>query len=128
MNSYNDLLFPQLTDLVESQGQANRCENWPVAAAPIEVKDPVSSNVPAIVLQGSYDIPTPVYKGRRATRELENSTYILVPQKGHGTWTDTGSCVGQIATAFVQDPEAELDLSCLAARQPQWVLPGDGGS
>ena len=124
VNSYNDLMFPQLTNLVESKGQANRCENWPVTAAPIEVKDPVSSDVPAIVLQGSFDRPTPVYMGRRASRELENSTFILVPQKGHGTWSaGKGDCVGQIATAFIQNPRAKPDLSCLEARKSQWVLP-----
>ena len=125
LNSYNDLQFPQLTDLIMSQAQASRCENWPVAPAPIEVKDPVSSDVPALILQGAYDPSTPVYMGRRAARELENDIYVLVPQKGHGTWVNADDCVGQIATAFVQDPEAELDLSCLDAQQPQWVLPGD---
>jgi pimeloyl-ACP methyl ester carboxylesterase len=126
LNSYNDLQFPQVTDLVMSQAQAGRCENWPVAPAPIEVKDPVSSTVPALILQGAYDKPTPIYMGRRAARELENSTYVLIPQQAHGTWRNAGGCVGQIATAFVQDPEAELDLTCLEARQPQWALPGDG--
>ena len=126
LNSYNDLHFPQVTDLIMSQAQAGRCENWPVAPAPIEVKDPVSSTVPALILQGAYDEPTPIYMGRRAARELENSTYVLIPQQGHATWNNAGGCVGQIATAFVQDPEAELDLSCLEARKPQWALPGDG--
>jgi len=126
LNSYNDLLFPQLTDLVMSQAQAGRCENWPIAPAPIEVKDPVTSNVPALILQGAYDKPTPIYMGQRAARELENGTYVLVPQKGHGTWVNADDCVGQIATAFVQNPDAELDLSCLEARRPRWALPGDG--
>ena len=126
VNSYNDLQFPQLTNLVESLAQAGRCENWPVAAAPIEVKDPVSSDVPVIILQGAYDGPTPVYMGRRTARELENSTYVLVPQQGHGTWTRSDDCVGQIAGAFIQNPDTALDLSCLDARRPQWALPGNG--
>ena len=126
MNSYNDLQFPQLTNLVESRAQAGRCENWPVAAAPIEVKDPVSSDVPVIILQGAYDGPTPVYMGRHAAHELGNSTYVLVPQQGHGTWTRSDDCVGRIAGAFIQNPDAALDLSCLDARRPQWALPGNG--
>ncbi len=69
-----------------------------------------------IILQGAYDGPTPVYMGRRAARELENSTYVLVPQQGHGTWTRADDCVGQIAGAFIQSPDAALDLSCLDAR------------
>jgi len=127
VNSYNDLLFPQLTDLVKSQAQAGRCENWPVSAAPIEVKDPVNSTVPALILQGAYDKPTPIYMGRRAARELEQGSYVLVPQQGHWTWRNAQGCVGQIANAFIQDPEsaAELNQSCLEARKPQWALPGN---
>ena len=126
VNSYNNLQFPQLTNLDKSQVFADRCENWLVNPAPIEVKDPVTSDVPALILQGAYDKPTPIYMGQTANSELENSTYVLIPQQDHGTWRNAESCVGQIASAFVQDPEAELDLSCLEARQPQWVLPGDG--
>jgi pimeloyl-ACP methyl ester carboxylesterase len=126
VNSYNNLEYPQLTNLDQSQVVAGQCENWPVAAAPNEVKDPVSSDVPALILQGAYDMATPVYMGQLADSELANSTYVLVPQQGHEIWTFAGNCVGQIATTYVQDPQAELDLSCLDARQPQWVLPGDG--
>jgi pimeloyl-ACP methyl ester carboxylesterase len=126
VNSYNSLAFPQLTNLDKSQVNADRCQNWLVDPAPIEVKDPVSSDVPALILQGAYDQPTPIYMGQTANSELENSTYVLIPQQRHGTWNNAGSCVGQIATAFLQDPEAELDLSCLEARRPQWALPDDG--
>ena len=125
VNSYNDLAFPQLSNLALSQTMADLCRNWPVAAAPIQVKDPVSSTVPTLILQGAYDRRTPVFMGKRAARELENSTYVLVPQIGHEVWTYAGDCVGQIAAAFIQDPGADLDLSCLDARQPQWVLPRD---
>jgi pimeloyl-ACP methyl ester carboxylesterase len=125
-NSYNNLQFPQLTNLDKSRVQASHCESWPISAAPIEVKDPVTSNVPALILQGAYDMPTPIYMGQTANSELENSTYVLIPQQGHATWNIAESCVGQIATAFIQNPETALDLSCLDARWPQWALPDDG--
>jgi pimeloyl-ACP methyl ester carboxylesterase len=128
VNSYNSLAFPQLTNLDKSQAFANRCQNWLVDPAPIEVKGPVSSSVPALILQGAYDKPTPIYMGQTANSELANSTYVLIPQQDHWTWRNAESCVGQIATAYLLDPETELDLSCLDARQPQWVLPGDDGS
>jgi len=125
VNSYNDLQFPQMTDLNMSRAQAERCKKWSVPAAPIEVKDPVVSNVPTIILQGAYDPITPIYMGRRADRELENSTYVLVPQQGHGTWNDAKGCVGQITTAFVQNPNSAIDPGCLKVRKPRWVLPHD---
>jgi len=106
-----------------SRLQARRCEGWPITAAPIDVKDPVTSKVPTLILQGAYDFPTPVYMGRRADRELESSIFVLIPQQGHGTWNNSQGCMGQIASDFVQDPDAEIDLSCIEARQPKWALP-----
>jgi len=65
--------------------------------------------------------------GRRAACELGKSTYLLVPQQGHGTWYNAKGCFGQIVSAFIQDPEsaAELNQNCLEARKPQWALPGN---
>ena len=123
LNAVNDLAFPQFTDLASLREQSNTCVGWPVAAAPIEVKNPVSSTVPALILQGAYDTRTPLFMGRRAARELANSTLVVVPQQGHEVWTSATNCAGRIATAFVLDPGAELDLSCLDARRPQWALP-----
>jgi pimeloyl-ACP methyl ester carboxylesterase len=121
VNSYKTLAFPQLTNLDKSKVQAGRCENWAVEPAPIAVKSPVTSDVPALILQGGYDKPTPVYMGQTAASELANSTFVLIPQQGHGTWKNAESCVGRIATAFVRNPEAKPELSCLDARWPQWA-------
>ena len=103
--------------------QADSCAEWPVAAASIEVKNPVSSTVPALILQGAYDTRTPVFMGRRAARELENSTLVIVPQQGHEIWSSATNCAGQIEAAFVLEPSAELDTTCLDGRRPQWALP-----
>ena len=70
INSVNDLTFPRLTNVDLLNNQADSCAEWPVAAASIEVKNPVSSTVPALILQGAYDTRTPVFMGRRAAREL----------------------------------------------------------
>lgn len=123
VNTYNDLEFPALSDMETAIGAASTCEFWPVIAAPIEVKNPVSSTVLALILQGTADTATPVFMGRRAARELANSTLVLIPQHGHEVWKAATSCAGTIATAFVLDPEQEIDLSCLDARLPQWALP-----
>lgn len=122
VNAYNDLPFPELVDMAFARDQASSCDDWPVAAAPIEVKNPVSSTVPALILQGAYDQATPVYFGRRAARELANSTLVLIPQQGHEVWKNATACAGQIATAFVLDPAQELALACLDVRRPQWAM------
>jgi pimeloyl-ACP methyl ester carboxylesterase len=123
INTYNDLTLPQLATLDFAENQANRCVNWPVTAAPITVKDPVSSAVPTLILQGAYDNRTPVYMGRRAHRELENSTLVLIPQQGHEIWVNANNCAGRIARDFILNPQQAPDTTCLEARRPQWVLP-----
>jgi hypothetical protein len=55
VDSYNSLAFPQLTDLDQSQFFADRCQNWLVEPAPIEVKGPVNSDVRTLILQGAYE-------------------------------------------------------------------------
>lgn len=122
---YHDLVFPQLADLNNVRVQLTDCDGWPVVAAPITVKDPVSSTTPALILQGAYDVATPVYSGLRASRELSNSIFALVPRQGHEVWTPTSACVTQIATDFVLDPSRSPDQSCLEARRLQWVMPND---
>ena len=123
IDSVSELDFPQFVDLDKIQATANGCLNWPVEPASRQVKNPVSSDVPTLILQGAYDKATPVYMGRLAATELENSIFVLVPQQGHEVWKTSGGCVGQIANDFIQDPAADLDLSCLEIRQPQWALP-----
>lgn len=58
-------------------------------------------------------------------RELANSSRAIVPQQERVVWTKATNCPGQLATSFVLDPEAELDLSCLNARRPLWTLPNN---
>jgi len=125
INTYNDLAFPQFANLDYLREQAHICDNWPVQAAPIEVKNPMSSTVPTLILQGGYDRKTPVFMGQRLSRELENSVLVIVPQQGHEIWTKATNCAGQIATAFIENPDQKPDLSCLDARRPQWALPED---
>ena len=54
--------------------------------------------------------------------------FVLVPESGIEIWGFAVVCTGRFATAFVQDPDAEVYLICMEGRQPQWALPGDGES
>ena len=125
MNTINDLAFPQFADYEYLREQSMSCDSWPVEAAPIEVKNPVNSTVPALILQGANDILTPPFMGGSAARELEHGTLVIVPQKGHDVWIRASNCTCQIASSFIVDPEQELDLTCLDARRPQWAMPDE---
>jgi pimeloyl-ACP methyl ester carboxylesterase/heat shock protein HslJ len=123
VDSAHQLKYPQLASLELAKTESEACVNWPVEAVSREIKNAVSSDIPALILQGAYDNRTPVYMGKTASAELENSTYVLIPQQGHEVWINATDCASRIATAFVMDPTQELDLSCLETRMPRRALP-----
>ncbi len=88
------------------------CAVWNVPAkAPIE-NQPVVSDIPTLVLAGQYDVITPPLYGRMAAETLSRSTYIEFPWKGHAV-IDEG-CPMAIVVAFLEDPAAKPDSSCIA--------------
>lgn len=119
----NSLPYPEFVDIEKIRTVAEPCPTWPVQAADESIKRAVSSDVPTLILQGAYDRRTPVYMGELAADELANANLVLIPQQGHEVWSDAGSCAALIAAAFIADPQAPLDLSCLEVRQPRWSLP-----
>ena len=86
--------------------------------------DPVVSDIPTLVLNGTLDTQTSMNWGALAAETLGNSRNYIIPEAGHGTiiYQD---CAKDIAAAFTNDPEAELDVSCIDTLQPKFILPDD---
>lgn len=78
---------------------------------PLE-NEPVSSDIPTLVLAGEYDPVTPPAWGVRATETLTNSYYYEFPGTGHATIT-RGLCAYNIAAAFLNTPARAPDGSCV---------------
>ncbi|MGI3169912.1 alpha/beta fold hydrolase [Pseudooceanicola sp. C21-150M6] len=86
--------------------------------------DRVRSDIPTLVLNGTLDVQTSMHWGADAAEGLTNSRNYIVPEAGHGT-VAYQPCARDIAAAFVNDPTAELDVSCIADILPPFVLPDD---
>lgn len=119
----NSLPYPEFVDMEKIRTVAEPCPTWPVQAVDESIKRAVASDVPTLILQGAYDRRTPVYMGELAAEELSNADLVLIPQQGHEVWTDAGSCAALMAAAFIADPQAPVDRSCLEIREPRWALP-----
>jgi pimeloyl-ACP methyl ester carboxylesterase len=78
------------------------CNVWKVAANPLEQ---VASDVPALVMAGTYDPITPPAWAERAASTLSRAHFQLVQGAGHGTWL-AGDCPKQLVSAFLDDPAA----------------------
>jgi hypothetical protein len=100
------------------------CDMWQAGtAAPVE-NEPVSSDLPTLVMAGQYDPITPPEWGVGAARTLGNATYVEFPGVGHGA-SLSGDCPEKTALDFLDDPLGEVDRSCIAEMGgPPFVVPG----
>lgn len=109
----------------DAADEAEACALWDVPAAPERENEPVSSDIPTLVLAGEYDPITPPEWGEQVASTLDNATYLLFPGLGHGVSVDH-PCPLQITLDFLEEPESELDTSCIAQMGgPSFVLPGE---
>jgi pimeloyl-ACP methyl ester carboxylesterase len=117
------LEIPQMALVVQNMAkQFAVCEVWPSGRAPGFEELPVASDVPTLILAGAYDLQTPVSWNKSAFVNLANGFFVEFPMSGHGVITYS-ECAEEVAAAFVADPVALPDTSCVAALKPVWVLP-----
>lgn len=112
-------VYPQLDGYVPHARELEICELWDLPPAPPLATTPVRSNVPTLVLAGSYDPITPPEWGQAVAEGLDNGYYYEFPSAGHSVNTDN-DCLQEVLTAFLKDPTNAPDASCLAS------MPGPG--
>ncbi|MDJ0769971.1 MAG: alpha/beta fold hydrolase [Ilumatobacter sp.] len=88
------------------------CELWPAGFGGDIENEPVTSDLPALVLAGQFDPATPPSWGRSATETLTNSYFFEFPAMGHGA--SLHECPQSMAVEFLQNPTTEPDSSCIA--------------
>ena len=93
---------------------ASMCDVWDVPPTGPGFNDPVRSDVPVLIMAGSIDPITPPAAGRAAAATLTRSQYVERAGSGHGLFTD-GSCPRGIGLAFLKNPLAPVEGSCLGA-------------
>jgi pimeloyl-ACP methyl ester carboxylesterase len=100
------------------------CQEWNSGEAnPIE-NEPVTSQVPALILAGEFDPITPPAWGHRVTETLENSYYYEYPGVGHGASTVEG-CPRQMTLAFIESPTQAPENICIEEMAFEFVTPID---
>jgi pimeloyl-ACP methyl ester carboxylesterase len=74
---------------------------------------PPTSNIPSLVLSGTFDpLTTPDY-AHWIAEQLSNSTAVTIENAVHGT-IGSSSCVDTMIAQFLDDPFALVDLECAA--------------
>ncbi len=107
----------------EAEGEAARaplragCAAFPELPPRPELRVPVRSGVPALLLSGEADPVTPPAWAELATAGLSRARRLVLPGGGHGVlWR---GCVPQLVARFLDSPDAAaLDASCVDRSRP----------
>jgi len=116
--------YPNLKGLEGWFSEYEICPTWGAGAASVLETEPVTSDIPTLILSGHYDPITPPAWGQLAAETLSHSTFFEFPGLGHAVTYNSGDCPVEIMVAFFHDPEHVPDARCLERMQPpRFVLP-----
>lgn len=102
------------------------CEDWGAGDAPAIENEPVSSDLPTLILAGEYDPITPPSWGEQIAANFPNSYFYLYPGLGHGA-SISSDCSLAMTLAFLDNPTSAPDDACIAEMAgPPFSVPGDG--
>jgi pimeloyl-ACP methyl ester carboxylesterase len=88
------------------------CDLWDVEPTSPTYNEPVTSDLPALVLAGRYDPVTPPSDSAAAADTLEQATYVEADGVGHGVLFSGAPCFLDMYVAFLADPTAPVDTTC----------------
>lgn len=98
------------------------CGFWKVDPLDALAKQPVASDVPTLILSGSFDPITPPDYAKLAASTLPNSYFVEFPIGGHGELT-SGACQDSVVLAFLDNPAQKPDSSCATAQKMEFTTP-----
>lgn len=81
-----------------------------------------SSELPVLSMNGELDTQTAGVWGELAVQNYSDAQIVMVPESGHGT-IRFSQCAKDITAAFIENPESELDTSCIADLRLPVMLP-----
>ncbi|HSS51013.1 MAG TPA: alpha/beta hydrolase [Thermoanaerobaculia bacterium] len=105
--------------------QKAACAGWPTRNLGPDLRTPVISDVPSLLISGERDPATPAADGERVARTLKRARHLVIADAGHGPEGMKGEgCLSRLVDAFIEAGAPEsLDSSCVAGmRRPDFVL------
>jgi hypothetical protein len=102
------------------------CEIWNLPASPPLVAEPVESDIPTLILGGTYDpITPPAWVQASVAQSLGNGHFYEFSDVGHVV-SFYSACAQSIVADFLNDPTVAPDASCIAdVPRPDFVIPQD---
>lgn len=100
-----------------AEAMAAMCAVWPKGRLPADFHEPLSTDVPALLLAGEFDPVTPPRYGKDVVTHLPRGRLFVLRGQGHNV---LGSgCVPRLLARFLETARADtLDGSCLDGLAP----------
>jgi len=117
-------LYPQLVDAFRLDLPAivgAGCPAWGVDDLGAVMDEPVSSDIPTLILAGQFDPITPPWMGESLGAHFPNSYFYTYPGMGHGAIVG-GVCPWLMMDAFITDPTQAPDDRCMAEMRFDFVV------
>jgi CubicO group peptidase (beta-lactamase class C family)/pimeloyl-ACP methyl ester carboxylesterase len=93
------------------------CQYARTTPLPDSFREAVQSDIPTLVLGGTFDPNTSVSGSEAGADRLENSTFVQIADGSHFV-VETSPCARELLVAFVSDPEHEIETACAEALTP----------
>jgi pimeloyl-ACP methyl ester carboxylesterase len=101
------------------------CAGWDTGPVSLIEDQPVVSDIPVLIMSGENDPITTNIWAQMAAETLSNSQYFEFSGFGHAVFSpelDNLLCQKTIVDAFVKNPEAPVDGSCVAEYEPFFFI------
>ncbi len=93
------------------------CATWPRAEVAGDLREPLRSDIPTLLLSGGSDPVTPPVYAETVAATLANSRQLTIPGYGHGVLAV--GCMPRIVAEFISDGDAAgIDPTCLEGVMP----------
>jgi hypothetical protein len=88
------------------------CEVWPIGPVDDDLREPLTADIPTLILSGEEDPITPPSYGDMAAEHLPDSLHLIGKGQGHGVMSR--GCFPMLISNFVDTADLEnLDTSCI---------------
>ena len=99
---------PVMTETLEAA-----CSVWPAGVLDSDMREPLVTNTPVLLLSGTADPVTPPYFAELAAVDLGNARHLIGADQGHGLAGQ--GCMPDIVGQFVESASVEgLDADCMS--------------
>ncbi|MBN2550876.1 MAG: alpha/beta fold hydrolase [Anaerolineales bacterium] len=106
---------PQIAE-IEGRGPQDMldvCKMWAVEPLDASVDQPISSDIPTLLLSGAFDPITPPEFAQSVAANLSKSYSVTFPTGSHGQAME-GGCQDHLILAFLENPNQQPDTRCIS--------------